>query len=123
MVRMPSRRSHHRSCSSRNGPAPRRAARLANGSRPRRASPPGVGSSLVSMKATIIGAGAAGLSTAIALRSALAADVRILERGKEADKPGLGVALLPYAREMLRLKGFQSYADRFVPIDRRTEVF
>ena len=76
------------------------------------------------MKVTIVGAGSAGLSTAIAVRSVFKnADVTILERAKESETPGLGVALLPYAIQMINVQGFPAYKDSFLPISRVTEVF
>lgn len=76
------------------------------------------------MKVTIVGAGAAGLGTAIAVRSVLKnAEVTILERAREDETPGLGVALLPYAIQMINVRGFPAFKDAFLPISRVTEVF
>ena len=76
------------------------------------------------MKVTIVGAGSAGLGTAIAVRSVFKdAEVTILERAKESEAPGLGVALLPYAIQMINVQGFPAYKDSFVPISRVIDVF
>jgi anthraniloyl-CoA monooxygenase len=76
------------------------------------------------MKVIIVGGGAAGLSTAIAVRTVFkSADITILERAREDDTPGLGVALLPYALQMISLQNFPAYKDSFLPISRVTEVF
>ena len=78
------------------------------------------------MKVTIVGAGSAGLSTAIVIKGQFNADVTILEQAKENDTPGLGVALLPYALNELRKissEGSQSYVDSFLLIDHVTEIF
>ncbi|MBM3508466.1 MAG: FAD-dependent monooxygenase [Alphaproteobacteria bacterium] len=75
------------------------------------------------MKVTIVGAGSAGLASAIALRAGTKADVTILERAKEGDAPGLGLGLLPYALQMISLRDFPAYANSFTPIGRTVEVF
>ena len=75
------------------------------------------------MKVTIVGGGAAGLSTAIVIRGMADVEVTILERAGADEAPGLGIALLPFSLEMIKMKGFAAYADRFVPVDRKQEVF
>ena len=55
------------------------------------------------MKATIIGAGPAGLSTAILLRSMLGAEVRILEAAGRNEAPGFGIALLAFGINYLKM--------------------
>jgi 2-polyprenyl-6-methoxyphenol hydroxylase-like FAD-dependent oxidoreductase len=76
------------------------------------------------MKVTIVGAGAAGLASSIAVRAVFKnAEITILERAKESETPGLGVALLPYAIQMINVQGFPAYKDSFLPISRVTEVF
>jgi 2-polyprenyl-6-methoxyphenol hydroxylase-like FAD-dependent oxidoreductase len=78
------------------------------------------------MKATIVGAGPAGLATAILIRNRLKADVTILEAAREEDSPGLGIALLPFAIDQLRsmeLGGYDKFASRCVLIDRETRAF
>lgn len=78
------------------------------------------------MKVTVIGAGAAGLCCAMVVKEQFRADVKILEKGSEAETPGVGVALLPYAIAELRLISrdrFPAYADNFIQIPRETELF
>jgi 2-polyprenyl-6-methoxyphenol hydroxylase-like FAD-dependent oxidoreductase len=78
------------------------------------------------MKATIVGAGPAGLSTAILLRRLLAADVRIIEASAEGEAPGFGIALLAFGLNylrMLELEGYADFAARCAPIDRVTHAF
>jgi 2-polyprenyl-6-methoxyphenol hydroxylase-like FAD-dependent oxidoreductase len=78
------------------------------------------------MKATIIGAGPAGLAAAILIKKQLDADVTILEAAREEDSPGLGIALLPFAIDQLRtmeLDGYAEFAARCVLIDRETRAF
>ena len=78
------------------------------------------------MKVIVIGAGAAGLSTAIAAKRQLKADVRILEKASEADDPGLGVALLAFGLDHLRVLGpeaFPALTEDCPRIARFTRVF
>lgn len=78
------------------------------------------------MKVTIVGGGAAGLTAAIVLKGLMAADVRILERAKEDEAPGLGVALLRFALHELKTispERYTTYANSFVLIDRVMHVF
>lgn len=78
------------------------------------------------MKVTVIGAGAAGLSAAVLVKRLYDADVTIYERSKEDDAPGLGVALLQFALNDLRmisLGGFLPYEDEFILIGRVTRSF
>ncbi|MGD9740822.1 MAG: FAD-dependent monooxygenase [Bauldia sp.] len=68
------------------------------------------------MKITIIGGGSAGLAAGIGARQKLGADVTILERQAAGEAPGLGVALLRFAFNELRmagLEGFTTQADGF----------
>lgn len=78
------------------------------------------------MRATIIGAGPAGLAAGILIRNRLDADVTILEAAREEDAPGLGIALLPFAIDQLRameLGGYAEFASRCVLVDRETRAF
>jgi anthraniloyl-CoA monooxygenase len=78
------------------------------------------------MKATIIGAGPAGLSTAILLRSMLDADVRILEAAGKNEAPGFGIALLAFGinyLKMLELDRFAEFQAMCMPVDRITNAF
>jgi anthraniloyl-CoA monooxygenase len=78
------------------------------------------------MKVTVIGAGAAGLSTAILVKRLYNAKVTILERAKEVDSLGLGVALLQFAindLKMISLGGFLPIEDQFILIGRVTQSF
>jgi len=78
------------------------------------------------MKATIVGAGPAGLSTAILVRNRLGADIRILESAKRGETPGFGIALLAFGLDyvrMLDLPGFEQFNAHCVPIDRMTTAF
>jgi 2-polyprenyl-6-methoxyphenol hydroxylase-like FAD-dependent oxidoreductase len=78
------------------------------------------------MRATIIGAGPAGLAAAILIRKRLDADVTILEAAREADSPGLGIALLPFAIDQLRameLDGYGDFVAGCVLVDRETRAF
>ncbi|MCW5718941.1 MAG: FAD-dependent monooxygenase [Bauldia sp.] len=78
------------------------------------------------LKITVIGAGAAGLNTSIHLRRFLNADVTILERAEEHETPGLGVALLSFARDEMRLIGLGDFVDGGaygMPISTTTRVF
>jgi 2-polyprenyl-6-methoxyphenol hydroxylase-like FAD-dependent oxidoreductase len=78
------------------------------------------------MKATIVGAGPAGLSTAILLTRLLGAEVRIIEASAKGDAPGFGIALLAFGLNylrMLELDGYAGFAGQCVPIDRVTHAF
>lgn len=78
------------------------------------------------LKVTVIGAGAAGLNTSIHLRRLLDADVTILERAQMDETPGLGVALLSFARDEMRLVGLGDFVDSGKygqPIPKITRVF
>jgi anthraniloyl-CoA monooxygenase len=78
------------------------------------------------LKITVIGAGAAGLNTSIHLRRFLDADVTILERAQEHETPGLGVALLSFARDEMRLIGLGDFVDSGaygMPISTISRVF
>ena len=78
------------------------------------------------MRATIVGAGPAGLSTAILVRNRLNADVKIIESAKEGEAPGFGIALLAFGLNYIRilaLEGFDEFEARCVPIDRATMAF
>ena len=78
------------------------------------------------MKATIVGAGPAGLSTAILLKRLLGADVRIIEASAEGDAPGFGIALLAFGLDylrMLELGGYADFAGQCLPIDHVTHAF
>lgn len=78
------------------------------------------------LKITVIGAGAAGLNTSIHLRRLLDADVTILERAQRDETPGLGVALLSFARDEMRLIGLGDFVDSGragKPIPKTTRVF
>ncbi|MCC6735984.1 MAG: FAD-dependent monooxygenase [Bauldia sp.] len=78
------------------------------------------------MKVTVIGAGAAGLGAAFHLHRQLGADVTVLERAEEGETPGLGVALLSFARDELRQMGLGDFVDGGqygFPISRFTHVF
>lgn len=79
------------------------------------------------MKITIIGAGAAGLSSAILIKQRLPdAAIRMLESAAEGETPGLGIALLPFGLNeirMMNLPGFDDFASELMPIDLVTEAF
>lgn len=78
------------------------------------------------LRITVIGAGAAGLKTSIHLRRFLGADVTILERAAKDETPGLGVALLSFARDEMRLIGLGDFVDGGdygMPISTTTRVF
>lgn len=78
------------------------------------------------MKVTIIGAGSAGLSAAIAIRRMANAEVRILERSGEHETPGLGIALLPFALnelQMMNLPGLADFKTAGVNVPRLMHVF
>lgn len=79
------------------------------------------------MKVTIIGAGSAGLGTAITLRNRLNnVDVQVFERAARDEAPGLGVALLPFGLNELKMLGlddFADYRDSGITIDKETRVF
>lgn len=77
------------------------------------------------MRITIVGGGTAGLAAGIGARQKLKADVKVLERAAAGEAPGLGVALLRFAfneLRMLGLDGFTSQADGF-PIGNDIRVF
>lgn len=78
------------------------------------------------MKVTIVGAGPAGLSTAILIKQKLDADITVLESADEGEAPGLGVALLPFGLgelQQLGIPGFDNFASRCVAIGRDTQAF
>jgi 2-polyprenyl-6-methoxyphenol hydroxylase-like FAD-dependent oxidoreductase len=78
------------------------------------------------MKVTIVGAGPAGLSTAILIKQKIDAEVIVLEGGPEGDAPGLGIALLPFGLgelQQLGIPGFDGFAAQCVAIGRETEAF
>ncbi len=78
------------------------------------------------MKVTIIGAGPAGLSTAVLIKQKLDADVVVLEAAAEGETPGLGVALLPFGLgelQQLGLPGFDEFTRRCVAIGQETQAF
>src|SRR5688572_1860711 len=79
------------------------------------------------MKVTIIGAGSAGLGTAITLRNRLNdVAIQVFERAAKDDAPGLGVALLPFGLNELKMLGldeFADYRDAGIQIDKETRVF
>jgi len=78
------------------------------------------------MKVTVVGAGAAGLCCSLIIKRQFNADVRILEKGSEAEMPGVGVALLPFSIAEVRLLDrdlYPAYAEMFIQIPRQTESF
>ncbi len=78
------------------------------------------------MKLTIVGAGPAGLSTAILVRQAMAAEIVILEAGAEDEASGRGIALLPFGlRELqqLGLPGYDAFVSDCVAISQKTHSF
>ena len=78
------------------------------------------------MKVTIVGAGPAGLSTAILIKQKLDADIVVLETGSEGEAPGLGIALLPFGLaelQQLGIPGFEDFAAQCVAIGRETQAF
>jgi anthraniloyl-CoA monooxygenase len=79
------------------------------------------------MKVTVIGGGSAGLTAAKTLKERLAADVRVLERAQAGEAPGLGIALLPFGMEEVKLMigpgAFDEFAENCFPISSVTQVF